>query len=199
MRKKKLERIDPIYETGVTIEASFYPKLFPIVIEDGRTVQKDSRIGIVGRNGGGKSLFIRRFIESRKWGEKLLYLPQEIDVDNSAKPINDVRAMKSGDKGLLMSLIVRLGSDPKTLLQTSLPSPGETRKLLLAIGLLKKPALIVMDEPTNHLDIASIEALEKALKAYNGALLLVSHDRRFLSASTNEIWRFETDADKIAV
>jgi ATPase subunit of ABC transporter with duplicated ATPase domains len=47
-----------------------------------------------------------------------------------------------------------------------------------------------MDEPTNHLDIASIEALENALKIYNGALLLVSHDRRFLSGLTNETLRF---------
>ncbi|MDR0747730.1 MAG: hypothetical protein LBE89_07545 [Helicobacteraceae bacterium] len=47
-----------------------------------------------------------------------------------------------------------------------------------------------MDEPTNHLDIVSIEALEVALIAYSGALLLVSHDMRFLDAIANELWQF---------
>jgi ATPase subunit of ABC transporter with duplicated ATPase domains len=60
----------------------------------------------------------------------------------------------------------------------------------LALGLLKKPSIVVMDEPTNHLDIVSIEALEEALRAYDGALLLVSHDTRFLNAVTDEIWEF---------
>jgi ATPase subunit of ABC transporter with duplicated ATPase domains len=60
----------------------------------------------------------------------------------------------------------------------------------LALGLLKKPSIVVMDEPTNHLDIVSIEALEEALRAYDGALLLVSHDMRFLNAVTDEIWEF---------
>ncbi|MDR2033703.1 MAG: ABC transporter ATP-binding protein, partial [Helicobacteraceae bacterium] len=119
-----------------------------------------------------------------------LYLPQEIDAGKSAELLENIKKMKNDEKGFLMSLIVRLGSDPKALLQSHSPSPGETRKLLLSQGLLQKPALIIMDEPTNHLDIISIEALENALRAYNGALLLVSHDRRFLANVTDEIWQF---------
>ena len=70
-------------------------------------------------------------------------------------------------------------------------SPGELRKLMIARGLLDAPALIIMDEPTNHLDLHSVEALERALAQFNGALLLVSHDRAFLRACTSITWEIK--------
>ncbi len=69
------------------------------------------------------------------------------------------------------------------------PSPGELRKLLLALGLANEPWLIVMDEPTNHLDLPSIECLEDALAECPCGQLLVSHDERFLGRLTNRTWR----------
>ena len=68
------------------------------------------------------------------------------------------------------------------------PSPGEVRKILLAIGIANAPHLIVMDEPTNHLDLPSIECLEQALVDSPCGLLLVSHDRHFLDALTHKQW-----------
>jgi ATPase subunit of ABC transporter with duplicated ATPase domains len=59
---------------------------------------------------------------------------------------------------------------------------------MIARGVFYGPALIVMDEPTNHLDMVSIGLLEAALAEYAGALLLVSHDERFLSALTRQGW-----------
>ena len=59
---------------------------------------------------------------------------------------------------------------------------------MLAMGLLRNPVLMIMDEPTNHLDLHSVEALERALASWPGALLLVSHDRMFLRACTNRTW-----------
>ena len=87
-----------------------------------------------------------------------------------------------------MTIVRRLGSNPERLLSSRVPSPGESRKLLLALGLSKTPWLVIMDEPTNHMDLPSIECLEKALNDYTGALVLVSHDRVFLNNTTNIQW-----------
>ena len=87
-----------------------------------------------------------------------------------------------------MTVISRLGSRPYRLLESAEPSPGETRKLLLAMGIAKEPHLIVMDEPTNHMDLPSIQCLEDALSDCPCGLLLVSHDLRFLRALTARRW-----------
>ena len=70
-------------------------------------------------------------------------------------------------------------------------SAGELRKVVLALGIVKDPWLIVMDEPTNHLDLPAVEALENALVECPCALLLASHDARFLSRLTTIEWRVE--------
>jgi ATPase subunit of ABC transporter with duplicated ATPase domains len=87
-----------------------------------------------------------------------------------------------------MTVVSRLGSRPAGLLDSSEPSPGELRKLLLGIGIARHPYLIIMDEPTNHLDLPSIECLEEALAECPCGLLLVSHDRQFLQGLTRIRW-----------
>lgn len=67
-------------------------------------------------------------------------------------------------------------------------SCGERKKLQIAVALWRRPDVLVADEPTNHLDLHSTQALERALAAYPGALVLVSHDRAFLAACTNRTW-----------
>ena len=62
------------------------------------------------------------------------------------------------------------------------------RKLLLAVGAAREPWLVILDEPTNHMDLPSVECLEEALAGYPGALLLVSHDLRFLRPLTTLRW-----------
>jgi len=62
---------------------------------------------------------------------------------------------------------------------------------MLAQGILRHPVLMAMDEPTNHLDVGSIEALERVLGAYPGALVLVSHDERLLERTTDIRWYLE--------
>ena len=94
-----------------------------------------------------------------------------------------------------MTVVSGLGSEPKRLLRTKAPSPGETRKLLLALGVVREPWLIIMDEPTNHLDLPSIELLEQALGQCPCGLLLVSHDRSFLRATTQREWIIESIRD----
>ena len=100
----------------------------------------------------------------------------------------EIRQLPNDRQGWLMNIISRLGSRPDRLLAGDRPSPGETRKMLLALGLLQEPWLVMMDEPTNHLDLFSMECLEAALKDFQGSLLLVSHDNRFLENLTNVRW-----------
>jgi len=67
-------------------------------------------------------------------------------------------------------------------------SGGERARVALAILMLSGANLLVLDEPTNHLDVESIEALEDAIEAYDGTVILVSHDRALLRALTTRIW-----------
>jgi len=92
----------------------------------------------------------------------------------------------------VLSVVAALGSDPARLLAAGAaarPSPGEARKLALALGLGRHAWALVLDEPTNHLDLPAIERLEAALGAYPGALLVVTHDDRLAAAVTRTTWR----------
>lgn len=116
------------------------------------------------------------------------YIPQEIDIDLSKKILADARMLPNEQKGHLMTIVSRLGSRPERLLESAAPSPGETRKLLLALGMTRQPHIILMDEPTNHMDLPSIECLEQALAECPCCLVLISHDRRFLDELTRQRW-----------
>ena len=95
-----------------------------------------------------------------------------------------------------MTIISRLGSEPNHILETTIPSPGEVRKLMLADGIMLNPGIIVMDEPTNHMDLESIECIEQALNECSCAQILVSHDIVFLKNTVNYFWSFEKIKNK---
>jgi ATPase subunit of ABC transporter with duplicated ATPase domains len=155
----------------------FFPELF---------ITPEDRIALTGPNGSGKSTLIRRLLP--RVDAPLLYLPQEIAPDESRAALDGVLREEEKFRGEIFSRFSRLGSDPRSLFRSALPSPGEIRKLMIARGIFYKPALIIMDEPTNHLDLPSIGLLEAALAEFEGALLLVSHDETFLSALTRQRW-----------
>jgi len=96
-------------------------------------------------------------------------------------------------RGRVLSLVAALGTDPDRLLASQSPSPGETRKMQMAWGLGRHVWGVVLDEPTNHLDLPTLERLEKALAAYPGAILLVTHDDAFATACTNTAWLVTSD------
>jgi ATPase subunit of ABC transporter with duplicated ATPase domains len=146
------------------------------------------RIALTGPNGSGKSTLIRHILTRIPPGLPRLYLPQELSPEESRTVLNEVFQEEEGFRGEILARFSRLGSDPRLLFQSALPSPGEIRKLLIARGIFYEPALLVMDEPTNHLDLVSRGLLEDALAEYPGGLLLVSHDERFLSRLATQEW-----------
>jgi ATPase subunit of ABC transporter with duplicated ATPase domains len=142
------------------------------------TMRPDDRIALTGRNGSGKSTLIRRVIGRLNVPEeRVVYVPQEIDLTSARDILARARDLPHDKLGVLMTMVSRLGSRPQRLLESEDPSPGETRKLLLAEGIANIPHIIIMDEPTNHMDLPSIACLEDALEDCPCGLLLVSHDK----------------------
>ncbi len=159
-------------------------------------VKPQDRIALTGANGAGKSSFLRRALQHMNVEpERVLYLPQEISADEAEEILDRVRHQDKVQLGQIMNIVSRLNSRPAQLLESGEPSPGEVRKLLLALGMAGKPHVIILDEPTNHLDLPSIESLEEALKACPCALLVVSHDERLIKAVQAVKWGFSVDRD----
>jgi ATPase subunit of ABC transporter with duplicated ATPase domains len=146
------------------------------------------RIWIRGDNGAGKTTLVRALLANHTLpADRVLVLPQEL-----AEPdLDAVRALRPLERGRVLSLVAALGVDPDRLLASESPSPGEARKLALALGLGRHAWCLVLDEPTNHLDLPSIERLEEALAAYPGALVVVSHDEAFARRCTSRTWLVE--------
>jgi ATPase subunit of ABC transporter with duplicated ATPase domains len=160
-------------------------------------IRPTDRIAITGPNGAGKSTLLRQVLPHFNVPqEHLTYVPQEIDLPRSQEILKQVRDLPNAQLGHVMTIISRLGSRPRRLLESTAPSPGETRKLLLALGMTRLPHIIIMDEPTNHMDLPSIECLEAALAECPCALLLVSHDQRFLGKLTRTRWHLAKSEDE---
>jgi ATP-binding cassette subfamily F protein uup len=153
------------------------------------SVSAGERVCLVGRNGSGKSTLLRiaaglvepdggeRFVQP---GASIRYLPQEPDLSGHATTLAYVEAGlgPADDPHQARYMLEQLGldgsEDPARL------SGGEQRRAALARVLAPAPDILLLDEPTNHLDLPAIEWLEAKLAEQRGALVLVSHDRRFL-------------------
>ncbi len=157
-------------------------------------VAPTDRIALTGPNGAGKTTLLRHLLARVNLPEeRVTTIPQEISAPESRAVQERVKALPREALGRVMTIVSRLGSRPGRLLDSVEPSPGEVRKLLLALGVDRGPHLVVMDEPTNHLDLPSIECLEDALAGCPCALLLVSHDERFLSRLVATRWELVPD------
>ncbi len=156
------------------------------------------RLCLVGRNGSGKSTLLKIaagmvqpdagevFIQP---GTTLRYLPQEPDLDGFATILEYVEdgLAPGDDPHRARYLLQQLGLDGSE--DTKIISGGEARRAALARVLAPKPDILLLDEPTNHLDLPAIEWLEKELAHIRSALVLISHDRRFLQTlSKSTIW-----------
>jgi ATPase subunit of ABC transporter with duplicated ATPase domains len=207
--KTELQNIDIKrgYKTGILLSSSASPRNYLLNLEPGSLqlspakklvysnlfVLPRDKIALTGENGSGKSSFIKYILTKLNAdSESITYIPQEITIDQTKELMNEIYNLPNEQLGKLLIIVSRLGSDAKRILETDLPSPGETRKLLLGLGITKNPHIIIMDEPTNHMDIVSIECLEDALNNVRCAMLLVSHDKRFLSELTSVEWEINS-------
>jgi ATP-binding cassette subfamily F protein uup len=162
------------------------------------SVSPSERVSLVGRNGSGKSTLLRMaagltepdrgaiFVQP---GALVRYLPQEPDFAGAATTRAYVEAglTPAHDPHIAQVWLEQLGlsgeEDPKTL------SGGEARRASLARVLAPSPDILLLDEPTNHLDLSTIEWLERELASRRCALVIISHDRRFLSNLTRTtVW-----------
>ncbi|WP_029112341.1 ribosomal protection-like ABC-F family protein [Mycobacterium sp. URHB0044] len=155
-------------------------------------VDAGERIGITGPNGAGKSTLLRLLLGRQRPDEGRASLGANVDIGE----IDQARADFTGDERLVDRFEQRVPTwttaDVRTLLAkfglrtdhvertVDELSPGERTRAGLALLQARGTNVLVLDEPTNHLDLPAIEQLEQALDSYDGALLLVTHDRRML-------------------
>jgi ATP-binding cassette subfamily F protein uup len=162
------------------------------------SVSAGERVCLVGRNGSGKTTLLKiaagliepdrgsRFVQP---GATVRYLPQEPDFSGAATTLAYVEAGlgPSDDRHQARYLLEQFelsgDEDPARL------SGGEARRAALARVLAPNPDVLLLDEPTNHLDLTTIEWFESELSSRRGALIIISHDRRFLAnMSRATIW-----------
>jgi len=170
----------------------------PLLTSAELSVSPGERVSLVGRNGSGKSTLLKiaaGLVEPDRGsvfmqpGALVRYLPQEPDFEGFASTLAYVEAglRPDDDPHAARVLLEQLGltgrEDPVYL------SGGEARRAALARVLAPSPDVLLLDEPTNHLDLTTIEWLERDLDSRRTAMVLISHDRRFLSTlSRLTVW-----------
>lgn len=183
------------------------------------SIRSGERIGILGVNGAGKSTLVKAIVGEltpmsgelrRGQGLEIGYFAQhqldQLRMDET--PLEHLRhlAPDAREQELRDFLGTYRFSGDFAEAKVAPMSGGEKARLALALIAWEKPNLLVLDEPTNHLDMETREALTMALSTYEGAVLLVSHDRHLLRAVTDELWLvhegrkevFEGDLDDYA-
>jgi len=170
-------------------------------------IDRGDKIALIGANGKGKSTLLRiiagaePFNGEREWGHNVVesfYAQHQLEalhLENNL--LEEMQTTRSGKTELeLRSLLgAFLFSGDNVDKKIKVLSGGERARVALAKTITSKANFLMLDEPTNHLDIHSVDLLVEALNKYEGSLILVSHDRYFISRLANKIW--EIDDHKI--
>lgn len=173
-------------------------------------IHEGSRIALVGKNGAGKSTLMniitgtQELDDGERWeeiGTTVGYLRQEV-VPKKDQSVYEyiLQEIKEADRdyhAYKVDIVAdALELDPHKKM-THL-SGGQLRRAGLARALVEEPDILLLDEPTNHLDLEAIKWLEEYLKAYRGTLLVISHDRTFLSNVTDKVFWLDRGGLKVS-
>lgn len=181
-----------------------YPGQGPLFRNLDFSINMDSRCVLLGPNGAGKSTLLKLLLGENipndgvvKRSPKLRigYFSQH-HVDQLVLWRTPLEHMKvsfpDADMPNLRSHLAKLGvKNDQALRPINTLSGGQKSRVALAVITYKKPHILVLDEPTNHLDIQTLDSLIMALNAFNGGILIVSHDGRLISTVCEEIWLCE--------
>ena len=174
-----------------------------ILENTGAEIDRGDKIALIGANGKGKSTLLRviagteQFSGERIWGHNVdesFYAQHQLealDINNTV--LEEMKGCGSGKTDLelrsLLGCFLFSGDDVDKKIKVL--SGGEKARVALAKTIVSKANFLMLDEPTNHLDMHSVELLIEALNKYEGSIVLVSHDRYFISRIANKIWEIE--------
>jgi len=173
----------------------------PVLTHLSLRFDSDDRIALLGKNGNGKSTLAKllagklepmsgELVRARKLVPGYFAQHQLEELDGTITPIDTLGRLRP--KLTMQELRTQLGgfgfSADKAQTRVANLSGGERARLMLALATLDKPNLLILDEPTNHLDIDARSQLLTALNDFDGAVVLVSHDRRLIEATADRLW-----------
>jgi len=166
-------------------------------------ILRGDKIALIGANGKGKSTLLRiitgqeSYEGERKWGhnvEESFYAQHQLEALTVEHEIlEEMKLCGSGKNELELRQLLGcfLFSGDDVFKKIKVLSGGEKARVALAKVIAAKGNFLLLDEPTNHLDMQSVEMLIEALNKYTGTLIIVSHDRYFISKTANKIWNIE--------
>lgn len=173
----------------------------PILDHLNLRIDADDRIALLGMNGNGKSTFAKLLCDrlSTQKGELVRVAKLKIgffaqhqldDLHEGQSAFDHIKAMMpDAPDAKVRARIAQMGlTSEKMDTKVEQLSGGEKARLLMGIATFNAPHLLILDEPTNHLDIDSRTELTMALNAYEGAVILISHDRHLIEASVDRLW-----------
>jgi len=188
-----------------------YPNSSKKILKDlSVKITKNDRIGLLGKNGTGKSTFLKTLIGELEASSGSVKLKKNLEFSyfdqlrndlNSNKSLKEILVPNGGDylsvqgkERHVCSYLKDFQFDPKRVNDTILSlSGGQQNRLLLSKVLSNPKTGLILDEPTNDLDLETMDLLTEMLSNYKGTLLIVSHDRDFLDQTVNKIMHFEGD------